>query len=351
MSVDAAAQTAAFTFSQPIPVGSYRLAMSYTGKLGTQATGLFAIDYDTRAGKQRALYTQFENSDARRFIPSWGEPAYKATFDLQVTVPSGQMAVSNMPAASTTDLGNGLGRVRFQPSPKMSTYLLFFGLGDFDRVTTMSDGTEIGMITQKGLAALAGLGDTRIVDEARRRYVAQATDPQAVPAALRKTIYAVVAGHADAATWDKLHAAAKAETTPLIKDRLYSLLSRTEDETLAWRVLDLALTDEPGVTNSAGMIGDIARRHPDLAFDFAVAHRAQVDKLVDSTSRSRYYPEPGSGSFDPAMIDKIRAYADAHVAAGSRRAAETAIANVRYRAMVRDKRLPAVDAWLLENGG
>ena len=58
--------------------------IDYTGKIGTQADGLFAIDYDTPAGRKRALFTQFENSDARRFIPSWDEPAYKATFDLEV---------------------------------------------------------------------------------------------------------------------------------------------------------------------------------------------------------------------------------------------------------------------------
>lgn len=59
ISVDAKAQTATFTFSHPLPVGSYQLAMSYTGKIGTQANGLFALDYDSKAGKQRALYTQF----------------------------------------------------------------------------------------------------------------------------------------------------------------------------------------------------------------------------------------------------------------------------------------------------
>ncbi|MEP6900008.1 MAG: M1 family metallopeptidase, partial [Rhodanobacter sp.] len=153
--VDAKAQTATFTFAKSIPAGSYKLAMVYTGKIETQANGLFAIDYDTKGGKKRALYTQFENSDARRFIPSWDEPAYKATFNLEVTVPSGEMAVNNMPAASKTDLGNGMTRVRFQPSPKMSTYLLFFGLGEFDRATTMSDGTEIGVITQKGKTSQA----------------------------------------------------------------------------------------------------------------------------------------------------------------------------------------------------
>ena len=81
VAIDAEAQTVTFTFDHAIPAGSYRLGMDYTGKIGTQANGLFAIDYDTKSdGKKRALYTQFENSDARRFIPSWDEPAYKATF-------------------------------------------------------------------------------------------------------------------------------------------------------------------------------------------------------------------------------------------------------------------------------
>ncbi len=155
ITVDAAAQTATFTWAQPIVPGSYQLEMTYTGKIGTQANGLFVIKYDTKAGSKRALYTQFENSDARRFIPSWDEPAYKATFTLEATVPAEQMAVSNMPVAEKKDLGSGLAQVRFAPSPKMSTYLLFFGLGEFERATTQSDGTEIGVITQKGAVSQA----------------------------------------------------------------------------------------------------------------------------------------------------------------------------------------------------
>src|SRR5690606_3792229 len=90
VAVDAATQTATFKFDKPLPAGSYTLSMDYTGKIGTQANGLFAIDYVTEAGKQRALYTQFENSDARKFVPSWDEPNHKATFDLTATVPATQ---------------------------------------------------------------------------------------------------------------------------------------------------------------------------------------------------------------------------------------------------------------------
>lgn len=778
VSVNAEAQTATFTFAKPIPVGSYRLSMDYTGKIDTQANGLFVINYDTKAGHKQALYTQFENSDARRFIPSWDEPGYKATFSLTATVPTGQMAVNNMPVAQKTDLGNGLTRVQFQQSPKMSTYLLFFGTGDFERVTTSSDGTEIGVVTQKGLTSQAGfaldsaktilheyndyfgtpyplpkldnvaspgssqffaamenwgaiftfeyamlldpsistqadkeqvfgdeahemahqwfgdlvtmrwwddlwlnegfaswmatrtteklhpewhaelgtvdiretamaldaihtshaivqhvetveqanqafdaityskgesvirmlenylgpdvwrdgvrryikdhaygntvsddlwksmetvtdkpvttiahdftlqpgvplirvasetckdgsttlelsqgqfskgiaprimrhwhvpviaqaldrksastlvdgkaslvvpgcgpvvvnagqggyyrtqyspqafaaltadfgklapidqlgvlddtsalglaglqpassvldlikatpvdanptvwdniagvlgslnlyyrdsdpgqaafrafaiarlepvfsqvgweakngeettvailrdelinvlcdLGDQRVIKEARRRYDAQAADPSVVPAALRKTITRVVAYNADAATWDQLHAKAQAEKTPLVKDALYAMLAGVKDEALAKRALELALTSEPGATNSSNMIGTVGMVHPDLAFDFAVAHREQTNQLVDATSRGEFYPRLAYRSLDPAMVGKVRAFAEANLAPTSRRESETAAANIQYRVGVHKDHIPELDAWVKKNG-
>ena len=51
ITIDEAAQTATFDFGKKIPSGSYWLALDYTGKIGTQAVGLFAIDYDTANGK------------------------------------------------------------------------------------------------------------------------------------------------------------------------------------------------------------------------------------------------------------------------------------------------------------
>ena len=88
------------------------LDIAYSGKINTQANGLFALDYTDVDGKPaRALFTQFEAADARRFVPSWDEPDYKATFDLTARVPANQMAVGNMPAAASKDLGGGLKEV------------------------------------------------------------------------------------------------------------------------------------------------------------------------------------------------------------------------------------------------
>ncbi|MDB5456293.1 MAG: Peptidase rane alanine aminopeptidase [Caulobacter sp.] len=779
--VDADAQTATFTFDAPVAKGRHVLSIDYAGKIYTQAAGLFSLDYDTESGKKRALYTQFENSDGRRFIPSWDEPFYKATFSLQAVVPTGQMAVGNMPIEKITDLGGGKSRVKFATSPKMSTYLLFFGLGEFDRATAKVGPTEMGVITKKGdlpkakfalesagpiltwyndyfgapyplpkldhiaapgqsqffsamenwgaifyfeyalledpkistqkdreniyttvahemahqwfgdlvtmawwddlwlnegfaswlegratehfhpewnsslvavgnreyamgldalatthpvvqhvdtveqasqafdaityqkgeavirmleayvgpdvwrdgvrryikanahgntvtddlwkqveaaagkpitgiahdftlqpgiplitvaadgcvagkttltltqgefskdfpgktplawrvpvaakaldgatvaktlvaggkaslavtgcgpvvvnsgqagyfrtlyapklftglagrfgalpaidqlglmsdawalglngqqaatdvldlivatpadadpqvwskvagvladidglydampaeraafrklalarlgpvfqrvgwvakageptpvanlraalIATLSSLGDPAVIAEANRRYAADQSDPAAVPAALRKTILGVVARHADAKAWNALRAQAQAEKTPLIRDQFYLQLASVEDEALAAKALDLALTAEPGETMPSNMIARVGVLHPDLAFDYAVAHKDAVNTKVDAGSRTRFIPSLGRRSADPAMIDKVKAYAAANIAEGSRGEADKTAAAVTNRVKIRQRQLPAITAWVAKAGG
>src|SRR5581483_6660232 len=130
--LDAEAQTATLAFPAILAPGAYHLAIRYSGIIHTQANGLFALDYKNKDGKDaRSLFTQFEAADARRFFPGWDEPDYKATFDLTARVPADTLAVGNMPAASSKPLAGGLKEVRFQTTPVMSSYLLFFADGDF----------------------------------------------------------------------------------------------------------------------------------------------------------------------------------------------------------------------------
>ncbi len=158
VAVDEKAQTATITFPKTLKPGKYSLAFVYSGIISQQANGLFALDYkDGEGADKRALFTQFEAPDARRFVPSWDEPSYKATFDLSVIVPKGQMAVSNMPIASSVEQADGDSLVTFGTSPKMSTYLLFLGMGELERKTTTSAGVEVGVITGKGNVAKAQL--------------------------------------------------------------------------------------------------------------------------------------------------------------------------------------------------
>ncbi|HEY1606043.1 MAG TPA: M1 family aminopeptidase [Allosphingosinicella sp.] len=198
------------------------------------------------------------------------------------------------------------------------------------------------------IAALGAWGDPATVGEANRLYAAG--DPLATSGPLRTTILAVVARNIDAAGWDRLHEAAKAERNPLVRAQLYRLLGAANDPALAQRALDLALTDEPGPTTSPNIIAAVAADHPDLAFDFALAHKDRVEALVDASSRSRYLPGLAAGSSDPAMIAKLQAFADRYMNAQSRRPADIAIASIRDRVKVRETRLPEITRWLEAHG-
>ena len=152
---DETRETATLAFAAPIAPGRYVLSIDYAGKINQHAAGLFYLDVDTAEGKKRALFTQFENSDARRFVPCWDEPARKASFALTALVPPDEMAVSNMPIAAREKLADGLLRVRFAETPVMSPYLLFFGLGDFERVSRRVNGVDVGVIVKRGDTAQA----------------------------------------------------------------------------------------------------------------------------------------------------------------------------------------------------
>ena len=152
-SVDPAAQHVTFAAPRPIRPGTYRLDVAYSGKINTQANGLFALDYPDRHTGQtvRSLFTQFEAPDGRRFAPMFDEPAYKATFEFSAVVPADQMAISNTPIVKSVPEGNGLKHVYFQPTPKMSSYLLFFATGPFERIARKaSDGVEAGIVAPAG---------------------------------------------------------------------------------------------------------------------------------------------------------------------------------------------------------
>ncbi|MBA3678102.1 MAG: M1 family metallopeptidase [Sphingosinicella sp.] len=150
IAIDADKQIATFRFPRILAPGRYRLTTRYRGKIETQAAGLFALDYDGPEGKKRALYTQFEAPDARRFFPGWDEPQFRTPYNLSVTIPAGEDAVSNMPQAGAQAHPNGTKTISFQTTPAMSSYLLFLGVGEFDRITTLAGDTEIGVVTKKG---------------------------------------------------------------------------------------------------------------------------------------------------------------------------------------------------------
>ena len=152
-------ETATFTFAGELPAGAATLEISYTGHLNDLLVGFYRSTHtDSDGVEQTIATTQFEHSDARRAFPCWDEPSFKATYQVNLVVPSHLRAYSNSPEVSSTELGDGTRSVSFSPTMKMSTYLVAFVVGDFEETAALDvDGTPLRVIFLPGKANLAEL--------------------------------------------------------------------------------------------------------------------------------------------------------------------------------------------------
>jgi aminopeptidase N len=140
VTLDTSNQQATFRFSQMLPAGKATLAIRYTGILNNELRGF----YLSKTERRNYAVTQFESTDARRAFPSFDEPALKATFDVSLVVDTGDTAISNSPISNDTPgPGDGKHTITFLSTPKMSTYLLAFLVGDFQCTSGEQDGVAI----------------------------------------------------------------------------------------------------------------------------------------------------------------------------------------------------------------
>jgi len=141
---------------KPFGVGPAMISLRFSGKISEEMRGFYRSRYTLPDGTQRFMgTTQFEATSARRAFPCFDELALKAVFDLTMVAPKDRLAISNMPIVASDKLPDGRTRVRFAPSPIMSTYLLAFAVGEFDWIEGKTDdGMPVRVYATPGRAEL-----------------------------------------------------------------------------------------------------------------------------------------------------------------------------------------------------
>ncbi|WP_338604078.1 M1 family metallopeptidase [Sulfolobus tengchongensis] len=132
-----------------IKTGSFsgNLEVEFKGKVSEKRlVGIYKASYK----EGYVISTQFEATHARDFIPCFDHPALKARFRLSVRVDRGLRVISNMPVESVEDSGGGKVVYHFQETPRMSTYLLYLGIGEFEEIVDESKRPTIIVATTPG---------------------------------------------------------------------------------------------------------------------------------------------------------------------------------------------------------
>jgi aminopeptidase N/puromycin-sensitive aminopeptidase len=153
VTLDVAKEQATLHFARPLPAGRVLLAIAFRGILNDKLRGFYLSKSKTRS----YAVTQFEATDARRAFPCFDEPALKATFDVSLIVDAGDTGISNTEMVSDTP-GPEAGKhmLAFAVTPKMSTYLVAFLVGDFACTKGSAEGVQIRACATPDKAALTG---------------------------------------------------------------------------------------------------------------------------------------------------------------------------------------------------
>jgi alanyl aminopeptidase len=159
-----------------LTAGAYTITFDYNAPFNENLEGLHRV----KDGGQYYAFTQMESISARLAFPSFDEPRFKTTYDMDIIIPERLVAIANSPEAKTTKMADGWKTVSFETSKKLPTYLVAFFVGDFD-VVVMPDMPATSVrdyaVPLRGIAAKGkgkqlayALSQTQIVTEALEDY-------------------------------------------------------------------------------------------------------------------------------------------------------------------------------------
>ena len=123
------------------------IEIKYQGRITDDLVGIYKAPYEDTY----MITTQFEAASARRMFPCIDHPDYKAKFTMSVVIDNELDAISNMPIESV-EAHNGRKTLSFQETVKMSTYLLYVGIGKFEEIRDNFEGIELIVATSPGLS-------------------------------------------------------------------------------------------------------------------------------------------------------------------------------------------------------
>jgi tricorn protease interacting factor F2/3 len=137
--------------------GEINLIIDYSGRINDRMAGFYRSKYTHQGTVRHIAVTQFEESDARRAFPCADHPGRKASFDIELEVDRNLTAVSNTEIKAQEFIENGRKRVIFECTPRMSTYLVFFGVGEFEVLQDHVD-ARVRVLTLAGRQKYAAYG-------------------------------------------------------------------------------------------------------------------------------------------------------------------------------------------------
>jgi aminopeptidase N len=212
-----------------------------------------------------------------------------------------------------------------------------------------SDTPDIQRLRRTLTGDLGAWGDQEIISEARRRFIAFVADHNAIGPDDQELILSIVAQHADAATFDSLHAVAKAAKDESELRRYYAALMDVRDPNLAAQAAQIALSGEiPPQADSLRLrlIRRLATEHQALAwavlgknYDALMAAYPKYAPLITA----QYIPQ---GFWSGVPLSEVESWVRAHVPPEMSPNVDRGMETAHFKLAEKRTLVPAADAYV-----
>ncbi|GMS80425.1 hypothetical protein PENTCL1PPCAC_2600, partial [Pristionchus entomophagus] len=150
------------------------LRLPFSGSIKDSVNGFYLTEYKDEKGVSRYVaMTHHEPQYARRFVPCFDEPKFKAPWKIQITHPASSSASSNGIIENEHEKG-GWRTTSFKETPPMSSYLLAIVISEFRyNEKTSTSGKKVRIWARPEAldqTSLALEGATKVLDHFEKYY-------------------------------------------------------------------------------------------------------------------------------------------------------------------------------------
>ncbi|MBV9299073.1 MAG: M1 family metallopeptidase [Verrucomicrobia bacterium] len=213
------------------------------------------------------------------------------------------------------------------------------------------ENAETGDYRAMLIETLGFFGDRDVIDKSFKRFEDYRENPDSLAPNLRAAVIAIVGRYSSESIAHELLSMA-ANTWSEEEKRMYlRALGAALDPALAKETLQYLISEKvkPGDASMALEYFAANCEHPNIAWSFAVANFKQMQERFGSVRQSRWLSLIAAGFSDDQRADEVLAFGKANLPPSALHELETAVDQLQFRAKLKVKTLPTIDAWIKAN--
>jgi aminopeptidase N len=211
------------------------------------------------------------------------------------------------------------------------------------------DPPDVQELRRTLLSDLGAWGDPGTIDEARRRFDAFLKDHHSLAPDDQTVVLTIVARNADAASFEELHALAKAAKDEADMERYYTALMSVRDPQLAAPAAQIALSPELPPQSASirlRLVFGLADENGPLSWSTFSDHVDTLMSPFPSSASLRLAQYVPSYYWDSVPLDQLEAWVRAHVPSEMSANVERGMETARFRLSEKEALVPAADSYV-----